>query len=56
MYVAVHLLKKTYKSSKNYSKAHENLHVTYEIMKNIHALTYEYNKKFINLNPNPQNF
>ena len=44
MYVAIHLLKKTYMISKNYSKVHENLQVTYKIMKNIHILTYEYNQ------------
>ena len=49
MYVTVNLAEKTYMISKNYSKIHKNLHVTYEIMKNIHILI-KYNQNLINLN------
>ena len=35
MNVSIYLLKKTYKISKNYTKIHENLQVTYKILEKI---------------------
>ena len=52
----IYLLKKTYKISKNDNKIHENLQVTYKILKNIQIPTYKYKQNFINLNPSLQIF